>query len=63
MTVVAVALGWTALSAISGLFLGTLLHRFGGEVASFQDPAGTLDGSVVASFETYSAPRSRRTRS
>jgi hypothetical protein len=62
MTVVAVVLGWTAVSAISGLFLGTLLYRFGGEVASFQDPVGTLDGSAVISIEAYKASRSRRPR-
>jgi hypothetical protein len=63
MTLLAVALGWVAASVISGLFLGNLLHRFGGGAGtSGWDPVGTLDGAAVTSLESRLAPHQHRMR-
>lgn len=59
MTLLGVALAWTGVSMLSGLFLGNLLH-VGGRLASDGDPAGTLDGTAVTPREPHVAPRHRR---
>ena len=60
MTLLGVALAWTGVSMLSGLFLGNLLH-FGGRLTSDWGPAGTLDGTAVTPLEPHVAPRHRHT--
>jgi hypothetical protein len=62
MTLMVLALGWTAVSVVSGLFLGTLLHRYGDGLAPSWDLACTLDDSAVAPLESHAAPRHHTTR-
>jgi hypothetical protein len=62
MTLVGVALGWTAASMVSGLFLGSLLHRFGGGAAPGWDPVARLDGTVVTPLGSHAASHHRRRR-
>jgi hypothetical protein len=54
MTLVGVAIAWTAASLISGHFLGNMLHRYGDGVTSGLDPVGTLDGAAVTPLERAS---------
>ena len=62
MTLLALALVWPALSVISGLFLGTLLHRFGDGLAPSWDLTCTLDGTGMAPLEALAVPRHRTRR-
>ena len=62
MTLVGVALGWVAVSMVSGPFLGSLLHRIGDEMASGWDPVARLDGTVVTPLGSHAASHHRRRR-
>ena len=52
-----VALGWMAVSVISGLFLGSLFYRYGDGLAPSWDLPSTLDGSATAHLGSHTAPR------
>lgn len=60
MTLVAVALIWTGVSIISGLFVGNVLFLYGGDVASTWIPLSTLDGAAITAPESRLSPHHDR---
>jgi hypothetical protein len=62
MTLIVMALGWMALSVISGLFLGALFDRFGADAMPGWDPVGSLDEAAITPLETHVATRHRHIR-
>ena len=60
MTLVAVALIWTGVSIISGLFVGNVLFLYGGDVGSTWIPLSTLDGAAIAAPESRLSPHHDR---
>jgi hypothetical protein len=61
VSVLSLAIGWTAVSVLAGPMVGSFLHRRGAELLSGWDPRDTLDDAAITPFEAFAGPRSRHT--